>query len=110
MKAVTTPPQRPVLTEQKKMSTGQRGFKFKLHTRGGDRPVVDISRRGQTRAAVGLGEDHRKIPVAVLDGSLFNDPICQTREQNAGVNWAIGYRLWTRLDVPYLEEFPSNRV
>jgi hypothetical protein len=69
------------------MNTGPRQFKFKpQHTLGGDRPVVDISRRGQTRAAVGLGEDHRKIPVIVLDGPLLNDPICQT---NVGVNWAI---------------------
>lgn len=68
MKAVITPPQRPVLTEQKKMNIGPRQFKFKLqHTLGGDRPIVDISRRGQTRAAVGLGKDHRKIPVIVLD-------------------------------------------
>ena len=93
MKAVITPPQRPVLTEHEKMNTKLGRFKFKLErTLGGDGPVMDISCSGQTRAAVGLGKDHREIPVVILDGSFINDPICQTREHNAEVDWTISYR------------------
>jgi len=93
MKAVTTPPQRPVLTEYEKLNTKLRRFKFKLErTLGGDGPVMDISCSGQTSAAVGLSKDYREIPVIILNGSFINDPICQTREQNAEVDWATGYR------------------
>ena len=76
MNAVTTPPQRPVLTVS--TSVDARGRNHARRTSRSDCAVVHVASGAETGAAVRFREDHRELAargVGVEDAALVDDPV-----------------------------------